>query len=132
MADDKKIIIDEDWKSQVQAEKDAAAKGKPDEATAEPPMSPSSAGESSMPLASFELLLTMLATEALVALGQLANPATGEVQVHRPQAQYLIDMIDVLREKTKGNLTPNEFQLIETILHQLRMAYVETASQSSS
>jgi hypothetical protein len=130
MADDKKIIIDEDWKSQVQAEKEAAAKDKP----ADAPKSNASASvdldDIPMPRASFELLLTMLATEALVALGQVPHPATGQVQTHRNQAKYLIDMVEVLRNKTQGNLTPGEQQLIESLLHQLRLVFVETASQA--
>jgi hypothetical protein len=85
-----------------------------------------------MPPASLELLLTMLATEALVALGQVPHPATGQLQVQRNQAQYLIDLIDVLRDKTKGNLTPGEQQLIETLLHQLRMVFVDTANRPAA
>ena len=41
------------------------------------------------------------------------------------QAKYLIDTIDMLREKTKGNVTPDETELMEQLLHQLRMAYVQ-------
>jgi hypothetical protein len=127
MADDKKIIIDEDWKSQVQAEKEAAAKSavasKP-EASAQPG---ASAGHMPIPPASLEMLLTMLATEAMVALGQIAHPATGQPQPDLGQAQYLIDLVEVLREKTQGNLSANEQQLMETLLHQLRLAYVESA-----
>jgi hypothetical protein len=130
MADEKKIIIDEDWKSQVQAEKEAASKSKPAESPGAAPSS-QAPGDMPMPPASFELLLTMLATEAMVALGQIANPVTGKVDVHRGQAQYLIDLIDVLRDKTKGNLTPGEEQLIETLLHQLHMVFVETAGQGA-
>jgi 3-oxoacyl-ACP reductase-like protein len=132
MADEKKIIIDEDWKSQVQAEKEAAAKSKP-AAAAEPAQraapEPAGAAPMQMPPASLEMLLTMLATEALAALGQIPHPATGQAQVDRGQAQYLIDLIDVLREKTKGNLDAREDQLMETLLHQLRMAFIETTNQ---
>jgi hypothetical protein len=85
-----------------------------------------------MPPASFELLLTMLATEALVALGQVPHPASGQLHVHRNQAKYLIDLVEMLRNKTQGNLTDNEQQLIETLLHQLRMAFVETGNAPSS
>ena len=53
-----------------------------------------------MPPASFEMLVTTLATEALVALGQIPHPATNKAEVHRGQAQYMIDTLDVLREKT--------------------------------
>jgi hypothetical protein len=131
MADEKKIIIDEDWKSQVEAEKQAAAKSRPGAPTDAAPdhVEP---GDMPMPPASLELLLTMLATEALVALGQVPHPATGQVQLQRNQAQYLIDLIDVLRDKTKGNLTPGEQQLIETLLHQLRMVFVDTANRPAA
>jgi hypothetical protein len=133
MADEKKIIIDEDWKAQVQAEKEAAAK----EATQAHPAEASGAaagparqepmGDVPMPPASLELLLTMLATEALVALGQMPHPASGQVQVQPNQAKYLIDTIEVIKDKTKGNLTAGEQQLMETLLHQLRIVYVDTA-----
>jgi uncharacterized protein DUF1844 len=135
MADEKKIIIDEDWKSQVQAEKEAASKataaGEPSGIGADAAPS-GDAGDMPMPPASLELLLTMLATEALVALGQMPHPATGQVQVHPNQAKYLIDTIDVLKEKTKGNLTPGEQQLVETLLHQLRIVYVDTAGAGTA
>jgi hypothetical protein len=128
MADEKKIIIDEDWKSQVQAEKAEAAKSPAAEPTAAATAGPE-VQDLPMPPASFELLITMLATEALAALGQVPHPATGQAHVHRNQAKYLIDMIEVLRDKTKGNLNAGEQQLVESLLHQLRLAFVETANQ---
>jgi hypothetical protein len=134
MADEKKIIIDEDWKSQVQAEKEAAAKARPTVESSDAPAGApqGEAGDSPMPAASLELLLTMLATEALVALGQMPHPATGQVQAHPSQAKYLIDTIEVLKAKTEGNLTPGEQQLMEMLLHQLRMVYVDTAGAAGS
>jgi hypothetical protein len=132
MADEKKIIIDEDWKSQVQAEKEEAAKARPAASPASTAAAPQDVGDLPMPPASFELLLTMLATEALVSLGQVPHPVTGQPHVHRNQAKYLIDLVDVLRAKTKGNLNPGEEQLLESILHQLRLAFVESASEPSS
>jgi hypothetical protein len=129
MADEKKIIVDEDWKSQVQAEKEQAAKAEPG-APPQDAAASTEAGDMPMPPASFELLLTMLATEALVALGQVPHPITGKAQAQRNQAKYLIDMIEVLRDKTKGNLTTDEQQLLESLLHQLRLVFVETAGQS--
>jgi hypothetical protein len=129
MPDEKKIIIDEDWKSRVEAEKEEAAKTAPSTTAQGPTPSAQDVGDMPMPPASLELLLTTLATEALMAMGQMPHPATGRVEVHRIQAKYLIDLIDVLREKTKGNLTPGEQQLIESMLHQLRMVFVETIGQ---
>lgn len=131
MPDEKKIIIDEDWKSQVQAEKELAAKGKPAVAAGEE-AGPTEMGDVEMPPASLEMLLTTLATEALVALGQVPHPATGETHVHRNQAQYLLDTIDVLRTKTKGNLTPEEQELIDSLLHQLRMVFIATADRPAN
>jgi hypothetical protein len=133
MADEKKIIIDEDWKAQVQAEKEAAAKSKP---AAEADQSQAAAAARSeqhgpMPPASLEMLFTMLATEAMVALGQVPHPATGQVQADHSLAQYLIDLLDVLREKTKGNLTTREQQVIEALLHELRLAFVQTAGKGN-
>ena len=136
---DKKLIIDEDWKSHVQAEKEAAAKNPRrtrfsgrEQATKPQTAGPHDPGDMPMPPASLELLITTLATETLVALGQVPHPATGQAHVHRNQAQYLIDMIDVLRQKTKGNLTPDEQQMIDSVLHQLRLVFLETAAAGAS
>jgi hypothetical protein len=128
MADEKKIIIDEDWKAQVQAEKEAAAKSAAAAQPEAPAQSAENAAHMPIPPASLEMLLTMLATEAMVALGQIPHPATGRPQADLGQAQYLIDLVEVMREKTKGNLSANEQQLMETLLHQLRLAYVESAA----
>jgi Domain of unknown function (DUF1844) len=123
MADEKKIIIDEDWKTQVQAEKAAAshpAPAEPDPAATEV----AAANDPPMPPASMEMLVTTLATEALMALGQIPHPLTNETKLQKNQAQYLIDTLDLLREKTKGNLSDREQQLIEAVLHQVRMVFI--------
>ena len=129
MPDEKKIIIDEDWKSRVEAEKEQAENSAQPAAAQGPASAAQDFGDMPMPPASLELLLTTLATEALMAMGQIPHPASGKVEVQRNQAKYLIDLIDVLREKTKGNLSPGEQQLIESMLHQLRMVFVETIGQ---
>lgn len=124
MPEEKKLIIDEDWKSQVEAEKRQAPGQQPTSPSEVAEPAKPAAGGMPMPPASFEMLLTTLATEALMALGHIPHPLTGQVETHREQATYLIDTIDVLREKTKGNLTSEEQQLMESMLHQLRMAFV--------
>ena len=138
MPDDKKIIIDEDWKAQVQAEKEAA--NHPDSEAASAAVSqgesPAAGGEQQdfpMPPASFEMLVSTLATEALVAMGQVPHPGTGKAELRRNQAQYLIDTLDILRQKSQGNLTPAEQQLLEDVLHQLRMVFIAvTAGPTAS
>ena len=81
-----------------------------------------------MPPASLEMLVTTLVTEAMISLGQVPHPQTGEVVFQPLQAKYLIDTIDMLREKTKGNVTADETNLMEQLLHQLRLAYVQLTS----
>ena len=117
MSDEKKIIIDEDWKSQVEAEKETLAKEQSGQtkAAAEP---------QDLPPASFEMLLTSLATEAMMSLGQLPNLGTQEVEINVPQARYAIDMLQLLEEKTQGNLSPGEEQGLKDLLHQLRLMFV--------
>jgi hypothetical protein len=127
MADEKKIIIDEDWKARVQAEKEEAAQA----ATSTPQAAAGKQaaydpGDVPMPPASFELLVSSLATEALMALGAVPHPATGKPELRPNQAKYLIDTIDVLRQKTTGNVTTSEHEMLESVLHELRMAFVAT------
>ena len=125
MVDEKKIIIDEDWKSQVQAEKEAAKQQSPQPAAA---AAVPAGGDFQMPPASLEMLVTTLVTEAMISLGQVPHPHTGEVVFQPQQAKYLIDTIEMLHEKTQGNVTPDETQLMEQLLHQLRMVYVQLTS----
>ena len=142
MSEEKKIIIDEDWKTRVQAEKEAAAQHPPGEpafsgVSTSKSADGSSVGDESvadpkLPPASFEMLVTTLATEALVALGQMPHPLTDKAELQPNHAQYLIDTLDVLRQKCQGNLTPGEQQLIESMLHQLRMVFVAVATQPAS
>jgi hypothetical protein len=123
MSDEKKIIIDEDWKSQVAAEKEAALRKPAAEAFS---VDASSADElgGELPEASFELLISTFVTEAMVALGQFPHPGTGQIEADPGHAKFAIDMIEVIVEKTKGNLDPMEEQGIKDILHQLRMAFI--------
>jgi hypothetical protein len=130
MADEKRIIVDEDWKSQVQAEKEAQKK----EQRFKPKAAERAAGTGDIPMppASLEMLLSTLVTEAMISLGQLPHPLTGEATVHPHQAKYLIDTIEMLREKTRGNATADETQLMDHLLHQLRMAFVEVTARSAA
>ena len=74
-------------------------------------MGDESVADPKLPPASFEMLVTTLATEALAALGQMPHPPTDKAELQPNHAQYLIDTLDVLRQKCQGNLTPAEQQL---------------------
>ena len=64
----------------------------------------------------------------MISLGQLPNMATGQVETNLQQARYAIDMLQVIEEKTKGNLSPGEEQALSGLLHQLRMTFVSVQS----
>ena len=67
----------------------------------------------------------------MAALGLLADPMSGEVSANRPVAKHCIDMLGVLEEKTKGNLTEDEAAQMRDALHQLRMVYVQTENMAA-
>ena len=78
------------------------------------------------PPASFEVLISMLFTQAMATLGQMPNPATGKPEINKPFAKHYIDTLEMLGEKTQGNLNDNESKMLSEALHALRMAYVST------
>jgi Domain of unknown function (DUF1844) len=79
---------------------------------------------------SFANFVVGLSMEALAALGEIPDPATGKRSADLRAAQQFIDIIGMLGEKTRGNLDRDEEKLIETILFDLRMKYVEIARPS--
>ncbi|MFM7243795.1 MAG: DUF1844 domain-containing protein [Planctomycetaceae bacterium] len=84
------------------------------------------AGDASrMPPATFEFLIHTLFTQALMAFGRIPNPITNKALKNVATAKHFIDTLDMLEEKTRGNLAPDERKLLEEIQHQLRLLYVE-------
>jgi hypothetical protein len=104
---------DETWKEKAQKEKQKLA----DDAEA--------AGRYDLPAPSFLGIVEELSVRALLALGQLANPATGEVYFDLEGARYMIDLLGILEEKTKGNLSASEKAALEQVLHGLRLTFVQ-------
>ena len=88
------------------------------------------AGEPAGPELTFGTFLVGLSTQALVLLGDIVDPQTGEAMQDLRGAEQLIDIIGMLREKTRGNLDRDEDQLIDAVLYELRMKYVERARQA--
>ena len=125
-----KIIIDEDWKSQVQAEKEEAQRKKDEQPSGE--ASGDGTSDVELPPASFSFLLTTLATQAMASLGQLPDPVEGKPVVRLSHAKHYIDTLGILEEKTKGNLTQEESNMLNGLSHQLRMAYVAVQSNPAA
>ncbi len=79
---------------------------------------------------SFANLILSLAGSAQMALGLSPNPITQKLEKDFTQAKQSIDLLGVLEEKTKGNLSPEEDSLMKVILSDLRMRYVEEKKKS--
>ncbi|HVN72834.1 MAG TPA: DUF1844 domain-containing protein [Desulfomonilia bacterium] len=82
-----------------------------------------------IPAIDFTTLIMSFASAALVSMGRVSDPALGTVQKNLVVAQQNIDIINLLHEKTKGNLTADEGHLMEQILYELRMCYVEAMKE---
>ncbi len=72
-------------------------------------------------------LFIMLASSALVNLGEAADPSTGQRVVDLEQARDAVDLLVMLRTKTEGNRTPQESQLLDEILYDLQVRFVRAA-----
>jgi hypothetical protein len=122
MADEeKKIIIDEDWKAQAQKEKESLKEQEKVEHEKKDEPRPR------MPEANFSGLVSMLATQAFYALG-LIQPEENKDKKIEPDwdiAKFNIDMLGMLEEKTQGNLSEEEVGMLKQTLEQLRMLFVQ-------
>jgi hypothetical protein len=78
----------------------------------------------------FSTFLVGLASSALIHLGHTAHPETGQQGQDLLLARQTLDLLTVLREKTRGNLTPDEERLFEGLLTDLRLRYVDAQKKS--
>ena len=131
MADESvKKRVDESWKEQAEREKQTAASAPAQPAGRSAPAGGPQAAPEAAPeteestQARFDVFLSGLAMEALIALGDMAHPVTRKQAANLPHAKYLIDLIGILEEKTKGNLSADEEKLLTDALYQLRMRYL--------
>ncbi len=119
---EKKIIIDEDWKQEAQKEKEVLAAEEEAEKEQE-----KGEGRGPLPEGNLAGLISMLVTQALFAMGFLQIKGQEKREPDLELAKYNIDMLETLEEKTKGNLTDEEQKVLSEQLNQLRMAYVKIA-----
>jgi hypothetical protein len=123
--------VDEDWKKRAQLEKeqDAIKAGeKPAPAAPPAPGAPAAAGKPARPNPHFTGLVESLASQALMFMGAVRDPMTGAVHQDLGQAQAMIEMLQMLDEKTKGNLAPDEADLLKQVLDEVRMHFVRLSS----
>src|SRR6478672_7401414 len=110
---------------------ETAAPRQPKPAPSAPPAEPEPAHPGRDPLddpASFLSLIMSLASNAAASLGMMPHPVTGETGVDLKTAKHWIDVLGMLEQKTRGNLDPQEDQVMESLLADLRMQYVSFTS----
>ena len=99
------------------------------EAAMPPPATPADdgalGGATGLPAVDFHTFVLSLGSSALLHLGELEHPDVGAPQKDLPMAKHTIDILVMLEEKTRGNLTPAEEKLIGSLLYDLRLRYVE-------
>lgn len=82
-----------------------------------------------LPEINFASFVLSLSSSALLHFGQLPDPITNKTERNLPLAKQTIDILGVLKEKTKGNLTKDEEQLMDSLLHDLRIKFVEESKK---
>lgn len=120
--DTPQLHIDSDWKAEAQAEKERLAA---EEATAAEAAGAGPGGPGQLPEANFRTLMSMLASQALMGLGTMADPDNKGVLVDLDGSKLAIDLLAVLEEKTENNLTDEEAGDLRGILTELRARFVE-------
>ena len=80
----------------------------------------------------FIQLVSMFQAAALQQMGKLKNPATDKIEKDMEQAQLSIDLIDMLKAKTKGNLSAEEEKILATILQDLKLNYVDEMAKGTA
>ena len=89
-----------------------------------PDQAASAHAASPLPEVSFSTFIVSLASSALVQLGEVPDPASGDRSLDLPVARHSIDVLEMLRQKTVGNLNADESQLLESLIYELRLKYV--------
>jgi hypothetical protein len=79
----------------------------------------------------FGMLVSYLSTTAMFQLGMLPGPAGERTPVDLVNAHLTIDLLEVLQEKTQGNLTPDESKMLEDVLYELRMTFIEVQKRAT-
>lgn len=118
---DRRIFADEKGTARVEetAQPEAKAPAAAADAAGAPPID-------------FHTFVLSLGSSALLHLGELERPGAGGPEINLPMAKHTIDILGMLQEKTRGNLTPEEAKLMESLLYDLRLRFVEARAGGTS
>lgn len=115
---EQKIIIDSDWKDEAASEK----------ARLDEELSKQEASKGPLPEPTILELVNMVVMQASIGLGGYQTPTGETLPPDSSAAKHYIDLLELLKDKTAGNVTDEESKIIQTVLHELRLAYVQVVS----
>lgn len=90
----------------------------------------SSASQPALPPVDFQTLIISLGSSALMLMGAMPEPGAGPSDVNLPLAKHTIDTLAMLQEKTKGNLTASEAELLDGLIYDLRLKFIEASRRA--
>ena len=126
---DRRIFSEESLKDEAQGKETSAGSSPEDESGASSPAGETQATrdqqETPLPKINFATFVVSLNASALMNLGAIEDPSTGQMNKNLPMAKQTIDILSMIEEKTAGNLTNEEKNLIKNILYDLRIIYVK-------
>ena len=135
MADEEKkpkIVSDQSWKDEARKEKEKLQEQKAAEAKRSGDTGVAAGGDEAfaggLPPANFLTIVQSYRIQSLYCLGMLKLPGTEQGEINLDAAKHNIDMLQVLEDKTQGNLSNEESAFLSQVLHEVRMAYVQMAS----
>lgn len=108
---EKKIFIDDDWKAEAKREKERLAE--------------ESSQAEGLPAPTFSELINLIVMQAMAGLGLMTTPDGQRMPPNLEVAKHFIDLLQIVDEKTKGNLTDEEKKLLDQVLYETRMTYVQ-------
>jgi hypothetical protein len=116
------VVRDKRYSAKKESDGESQVKG---EGKKEEPSQEGVKQELPLPEISFTNLIISLSTSALIQLGEIQDPMSQQSAKNIPLAKQTIDLIGMLKEKTRGNLVPEEEKILDNILYDLRMRYVK-------
>jgi hypothetical protein len=119
------VVRDKRFSATKEEKEESQIKG--EQKIEETPRQDTSVQQGPLPEIDFTNFILSLSTSALIQLGEIQDPFTQNFAKNLPLAKQTIDLIGMLKEKTKGNLSADEEKVIEYVLYDLKMRYVKAA-----
>ena len=123
--------VDESWKESVEKDKKTSKDNTAEQVSSQESPAQKPQDKPPMPEPDFAMFISGMGMQALMHLGELENPLTQKKEKDIVQAKYIIDILGLLQEKTKNNLSDQEEKLLEGLLYDLRMKYVSASKNNS-